>query len=69
MTEHFCTCPETGCKNHPQNHERGCDPCIIKNLKNGEIPSCFFQKVHDDISAWDDFTIKGFVEFYNKYSE
>lgn len=38
----FCTCGDTKCPNHPTNHDRGCTPCIIKNLECGEIPSCFF---------------------------
>lgn len=39
----FCTCEHTNCKLHPSNHEKGCSPCIEKNLKTGEIPSCYFQ--------------------------
>ncbi len=38
----FCTCTQTKCRWHPKNHTDGCTPCIQKNLKNGEIPSCFF---------------------------
>lgn len=30
---------------HPTNHDRGCAPCIAKNLQQREIPSCFFNKV------------------------
>ncbi len=41
----FCTCSETTCPMHPTNHEHGCDLCIQKNLKLGEIPSCFFNEV------------------------
>ena len=38
----FCTCTSTDCPNHPKNNDKGCTPCIIKNLKKREIPSCFF---------------------------
>ncbi len=65
-SRNFCTCGETDCPMHPSNHDRGCDPCIRKNLKEGEIPSCFFNLVNDDLSAQDDFTIAGFVSFYLK---
>jgi hypothetical protein len=38
----FCTCSDRGCPRHPANHDQGCTPCIAKNLREGEIPSCFF---------------------------
>ncbi len=41
----YCTCTDTKCPMHPVNHDRGCDLCIQKNLKLGEIPSCFFNAV------------------------
>ena len=41
----FCTCTDLGCPMHPTNHDKGCAPCIAKNLKDREIPSCFFNKV------------------------
>ena len=28
----------------PLNHDRGCTPCIGKCLREGELPSCFFQR-------------------------
>ena len=39
---HFCTCQNTACRCHPSNHSQGCDLCIQKELRKGEIPSCFF---------------------------
>lgn len=39
---HFCTCKNFECPLHPTKHEKGCAPCIIKNLKLREIPNCFF---------------------------
>lgn len=41
----FCTCKDFDCPFHPTNHDKGCAPCIAKNLKLGEIPSCFFNKL------------------------
>jgi hypothetical protein len=61
--EHFCTCDCLDCKLHPSNHDRGCDPSIQKNLKKGEMPSCFFNLVSDDLSGVKELTIDGFVQF------
>ena len=44
----FCTCTDLECPCHPTNHDKGCSPCIAKNLQQGEIPSCFFKKVNPD---------------------
>ncbi len=44
----FCTCKDTGCPFHPTNHGKGCAPCIRKNLRQKEIPSCFFNLVADN---------------------
>lgn len=41
----FCTCQNTACPLHPTKHDKGCTPCIAKNLKLGEIPNCFFDKL------------------------
>ena len=41
----FCTCTDLKCPAHPANHDKGCSPCIAKNLAQREIPSCFFNKV------------------------
>ncbi|NBG88701.1 hypothetical protein ISALK_09330 [Isachenkonia alkalipeptolytica] len=62
----FCTCEDFSCKLHPVNHTRGCDPCIEKNLKAGEIPSCFFRSLNPDLSEVKDFTTEDFVAFYLK---
>ena len=61
---HFCTCNDRECKLNPCNHNLGCDPCIQKNLKAGEIPSCFFHLVSDDLSQLDEFTVESFVDFF-----
>ena len=47
-TPDFCTCGDLNCPNHPANHGSGCTLCIEKNLKAGEIPSCFFKKADPD---------------------
>lgn len=67
--KHFCTCSDLNCKLHPCNHPRGCDPCIKKNLNAGEIPSCFFKLINDDLSNLKEFTIESFVHFYIKNKE
>ena len=41
----FCTCTDHACPLHPTNHDKGCAPCVARNLKQREIPSCFFKKV------------------------
>ena len=40
----FCSCENLKCPLHPINHEKGCTPCISKNLNLKEIPNCFFNK-------------------------
>ncbi len=67
--KHFCTCRDKECKLHPRNHDLGCDPCIQKNLKAGEIPGCFFRLVDDDLSQLKEFTIESFAEFFRKKKE
>ncbi|MBQ6389398.1 MAG: hypothetical protein IJH90_07200 [Mogibacterium sp.] len=42
----FCTCTDLACPCHPSNHEFGCTLCIRKNLKEKEIPSCFFNDIN-----------------------
>lgn len=64
----FCTCEDTNCPLHPSNHDKGCNLCIAKNLKKGEIPTCFFKKINSDISQIKNFTIEDFVNFYLKHS-
>ena len=41
----FCTCKNMKCPLHPTKHDKGCAPCISKNLKLSEVPNCFFDKV------------------------
>lgn len=67
MDQHFCACRDFQCQNHPHNHTQGCDPCIQKNLKNGEIPACFFRTVSPEISGLKQFTFESFAEFVLKH--
>lgn len=49
---HFCTCTDLECSlnlNSPGCRHGNCDRCVKKNLKAGEIPSCFFKAVHEDV--------------------
>lgn len=41
----FCTCKNLDCPLHPTKHEKGCAPCISKNLRLQEMPNCFFNQV------------------------
>lgn len=38
----FCSCTNMKCPLHPTMHDKGCAPCIKKNLGLNEIPNCFF---------------------------
>ena len=69
MKNHFCTCPVIGCSRHPNNHSEGCDPCIKDNLLKKKMPACFFHVVHEDMSDVTDYTIEGFVRFFNRHVE
>lgn len=67
MSSVQCTCRDLECPNHPTNHNKGCDPCIAKNLALGEIPACFFRQVDDDLSQLTSFQAEDFVNFYLKH--
>ncbi len=43
----FCTCKDLKCPLHPTNHDKGCSLCIAKNLKQGEVPNCFFNSLEN----------------------
>jgi hypothetical protein len=64
MEKHFCSCPETQCPNHPGNHNKGCDPCIQKNLKFGEIPSCFWSNITNGVVGKTKYSVEEFAKFY-----
>lgn len=41
----YCTCADRACPLHPANHDKGCTPCMMKNLRAGEVPSCLWNLV------------------------
>lgn len=59
----FCTCTDHACPCHPVNHDRGCTPCIAKNLRQHEVPSCLFRAVSPDKlpEDADDWSWEGFA--------
>lgn len=57
----ICTCKDRDCPFHPTNHDKGCTPCIAKNLKLGEIPSCFFNKLENK-GPRDGYTVVDFAK-------
>ncbi len=68
---HFCTCTDLDCPlnpNNPRARQSGCDRCIRKCLRAHEIPACFFEDVHPDTSAWDDYSYAGFCRFLSAHA-
>ena len=62
----FCTCENFNCVHHPKNTDDTCTACVSKNLKNNEIPSCFFNKA-DGIKKRAKYKFEDFAEaIYNK---
>ena len=59
FSDDLCTCENLRCPLHPSNHSRGCSPCVAKNLRLGEIPACFFNKIPGsearDVDTFHDF--------------
>lgn len=51
----FCSCGNLRCSLHPTKHDKGCTPCISKNLGLKEIPNCFFNLVEGAESREGDF--------------
>ncbi|MCL2065441.1 MAG: DUF6485 family protein [Candidatus Cloacimonetes bacterium] len=63
MERHFCSCKQVECEKHPNNHDKGCDPCILKNLELGEIPTCFWINITNVIGKTD-YSVENFTKFY-----
>lgn len=57
----FCTCKNYDCPLHPTKHEKGCAPCISKNLRLHEIPACFFNLLPEEKQRTGD-TFRDFAE-------
>lgn len=56
-----CTCQSTNCKYYPNNHNEGCTPCIMKNLKQRHVPNCYFNLVTDDKNEIKGYSIEDFA--------
>lgn len=59
----FCTCVDFECACNPKNHDRGCTPCIAKNLEENHIPVCFYRIMEPDMAREQDYTFQGFARF------
>lgn len=58
----FCSCTDHVCAQHPRNHDKGCTPCIAKNLHDHEVPSCFFNKIGEKTETTTNYTFKKFAQ-------
>jgi len=58
----FCTCEYYDCPHHPQKHNYECAACIEKNLKNREIPACFFKMIDAGKNTNGEYTFLKFAE-------
>jgi len=58
----FCTCQYLDCADHPTKHDGSCNPCIEKNLREHEIPACFWNKIGDTATAKSDYIFMRFAE-------
>lgn len=67
-SKEFCSCTDLNCPNHPTNHAKGCNLCILKCLKLGEIPSCFFNDISKEKPENGDYSYKGFANFILKHN-
>ncbi len=57
----FCSCGDKNCPLNPVNHEKGCSLCVEKCLRQGEIPSCFFNAVSTAPVDHSDYSYNGFA--------
>lgn len=60
----FCTCNNFNCPLHPTKHNKGCAPCISKNLNLREIPNCFFNLIENAEDRKGD-SLQDFAEMIN----
>ena len=58
----FCTCKDCNCESHPKKHNNECTACVGKNLKNHEIPACFFNKIGEESSIKSNWSFYRFAE-------
>ena len=57
----FCTCKNVKCSLHPSSHDKGCSPCISKNLKLRELPRCYFNLLGENGSEVEDCSLESFA--------
>ena len=69
MKKHFCTCTVLDCPHHPTNQEMGCDPCIEKNLEQGEVPTCFWMNVQAGVAGTTEYSMENFSKFCLEHLE
>ena len=65
----FCTCPDHECPFNPVNHDKGCTPCMEKNILAGEVPSCLWNMIstREERQAIDcQYKFKDFAEMVQK---
>lgn len=58
----YCTCTNLNCPLHPTRHDKGCTPCIRKNLRLGEVPNCFFNLVLQPGEEAEDSSLEAFAQ-------
>jgi len=58
----FCSCTYLDCPDHPQKHDGSCNPCIEKNLREHEIPACFWNKIGETENATSDYIFTRFAQ-------
>ena len=61
MNAGFCTCRDKKCPMNPANHDKGCTPCVAKCMREGELPSCFFDAVAPYRGPDADYSYAGFA--------
>lgn len=61
----FCTCRNLDCPLHPTKHDKGCAPCISKNLRLKEVPNCFFNLIENAAERRGD-TLEDFARMFMK---
>lgn len=64
----YCTCTDLDCPCHPSRHDQGCTPCVRKNQRQGEIPSCFFKLVEDRQKP-DAYFFENFADWVKKHKK
>jgi len=58
----FCTCDSYDCDYHPRKHNNECTACIGKNLRNHEIPNCFFNSIGNEADVKSNYSFYKFAE-------